>query len=278
MLREIVSAISIATVSFLAVPAAAQDGRIPDLAEALRLPEVIGIMQTEGVAYGEEVGAALLGERATSHWSTKVAEIYDQDRMSELFFDRFEAEIAQSGVELAPLIGFFEGEPGARIIELEVSARRALLDDEVDEAARLRLEELRADDDPLLDQIARFVRANDLLEENVAGGLNTTYGFYMGLIESGAPGFDMSEQEVLVEVWSQEEEIRADLEEWLYSFLALAYHPLSEAELDGYIAMSRTAAGGALNRALFAGFNEMFETLSYELGNEAGRVLRAQDI
>ena len=278
MLRAIVAAVTIATAATLVAPAAAQDERIARLAEALHLPEVIGIMQTEGVEYGEEVGAALLGERAGQGWAATVAEVYDEARMSELFFERFEAEIAQSEAALTPLIDFFESEQGARIIGLEVSARRALLDDGVDEAAQLRLEELRADEAPLLDQIARFVRANDLLEENVAGGLNSTFGFYMGLIESGAPGFDMSEQEVLAEVWSQEDEIRADLEEWLYSFLALAYHPLDEDVLEDYIAMSRTDEGRALNSALFAGFNEMFETLSYELGREAGRVLAAQDI
>lgn len=276
MLKGIVAAVSIATVAVAAAPGAAQDARVAELAEALRISEVLGIMQTEGVAYGEEVGDALLGERAGRSWSATVEEIYDEARMSALFFDRFEAELSQSA--LAPLIDYFEGDSGARIIALEVSARRALLDDEVDEAARLRLEDLRADDDPLLDQIAGFVRANDLLEENVAGALNSTFGFYMGLIESGAPGFDMSEREVLAEVWAQEDEIRADLDEWLYSFLALAYHPLDRAELDEYIDLSRSEAGRALNSALFAAFHEMFETLSHELGREAGRVLAARDI
>lgn len=278
MLKGIVAAVSIATVAVSAAPAAGQDARVAELAQALRLSEVIAIMQTEGVAYGEDVGATLLGERAEQDWTATVEDIYDQPRMSALFFDRFEAEIAQSEATLTPLIEYFEDGTGARIIGLEVSARRALLDDEVDAAARQRLEELRAEDDPLLDQIARFVRANDLLEENVAGGLNSTFGFYMGLIESDAPGFDMSEQEVLSEVWAQEEEIRADLEEWLYSFLALAYHPLDAAELEEYIELSRSEAGRALNSALFAAFHEMFETLSHELGREVGRALGARDI
>ena len=61
-------------------------------------------------------------------------------------------------------------------------------------------------------------------------------------------------------------------------FLMLAYQPLSDQELDAYIAFSTTPAGQKANRAVFAAFDAMFVQVSKELGQSAGRLMAGQDI
>ena len=64
------------------------------------------------------------------------------------------------------------------------------------------------------------------------------------MVEGGA--LEMSEGEILADVWAQEEDTRADTEEWLYGFLLLAYQPLSDDQLDDYVALSASPEGRAL--------------------------------
>ena len=276
MLRRLAIVLVVVVVS--AAPALAEAGRADALMRTLRLAEVIEIMRAEGMEHGAEIGASLLGPRAGRHWKMTVSGIYGTDRMTEMLGKRLSAALPESDAALDAMIDFFGSERGQRLIELEIGARRAMLDDEIDAAAREALTEMQAADDPRLDRLRRFAEANDLVEENVAGGLNATFAFYMGLLEGGAPEMPMGESEVLADVWAQEAEIRADIEEWLFAFLALAYRPLDDDDLDAYIAFSESTEGQALNAALFAGFNAMFETISRDLGLAAGRLLQGEDI
>ena len=82
---------------------------------------------------------------------------------------------------------------------------------------------------------------------------------------------------MLAEVWG-ESDVRRDTTEWLFPFLMLAYQPLSDQELDAYIAFSTTPAGQKANRAVFAAFDAMFVQVSKELGQSAGRLMAGQDI
>jgi hypothetical protein len=58
----------------------------------------------------------------------------------------------------------------------------------------------------------------------------------------------------------------------------VAYEPLTDDELDAYIAMSESSVGRVLNRALFAGFNAMYDKLSYALGLAAAQQMQQQDL
>jgi hypothetical protein len=151
-----------------------------------------------------------------------------------------------------------------------------MVDDGVEAAARDAYAMAKADDTALLSRVERFVEANDLVEANVEGALNASFQFYRGLVDGGA--FEMSEADILADVWAQEDATRADTREWLLGFLLLAYGPLEKAALDDYIALSRSEAGQALNRALFAGFNRMFDEVSYALGLAAARQMQAQEL
>ena len=249
---------------------------IDTLFRALGLPEIIEIMRDEGLEYGTELQDDLLAGRGGADWRLTVSRIYDQQRMADTVRHRLDAELAMA--DLAPMIGFYISEQGRRIVALEVSARRALLDAGVEEASREALSAMISDDDPRLKLLEDFADAGELVELNVVGAMNSNYAFYTGLAEGGAFPGEMSEQDIVADIWGQEEMIRTDTEEWLFSYLALAYRPLSSEELSDYIEFMASPEGAKLNRAIFAAFDEMFVAVSLALGQSAAQLLSAQEL
>ena len=164
------------------------------------------------------------------------------------------------------------------IVGLEVSARRALLDDAVEEASEDAAAIAAADGDPRLDLVAEFVEVNNLVETNVAGSLNSNLAFYEGLVAGRAFGGALTEEQILTDVWSQEADIRENTTEWLYSFLFMAYAPLEDADLDAYIAFSQTEAGEQINRAMFESFDALFTGISRSLGRAAAAEMTTQEL
>lgn len=256
----------------IAVPTRAEP--VDDLMEALQIDAMLEIMRVEGTAYGEELAEDLLPGGSSAVWQDLLADIYDPEKMRTVV--RSGIKEAISKIDPEPLIAFFKSELGLRILELELAAREAMVDEAVEEAARAHYRDIKGGDDPRLNQIRRFAEVNDLLDANVTGALNASFKFYSGLVDGG--GLRMSEGDILSDVWSQEEETREDTLEWLYAYLLLAYEPLADVDLEGYIALSETSQGKVLNRALFAGFNAMYDEISYALGLAAAQQMQQQDL
>lgn len=242
--------------------------------DALNLDGLLRIMRTEGLEYGRDMALDMFGRPDVARWSTQVSDIYDIARMETLIRRAFEE--ALDAEQTRPLHGFLTSEEGARIIGLELSAREAMVDPDTEEAARAAFRAIDGEDQQTLRQIEAFIRANDLIEANVAGAMNASYQFYRGLADGGA--LALTESEMLADVWSQEEETRDDTREWLFAFLLLAYSPLEAEVLDDYVAFSSSPPGRALNGALFAAFNEMYDSISYALGLAAAGQMTAQDL
>ncbi len=256
--------------------ASAQSAQTETLFNALGLPEMMQIMREEGVVYGAEIGSDLFGDRTNAEWTEIVSGIYDVDAMRNEVLT--ELDTALEGDNVDAMISFFTGEPGQSIISLELSARRALLDDAVEEAAKEIATEAMLDNTDRYQKVKTFVEVNDLVETNVVGAMNSNYAFYTGLMDGGAMPQELTEDQVLTDVWSQEPEIRVNTTEWVYSFLMLAYQPLSDADLDAYIAFSETEAGQDLNDAMFQAFDGMFEDISRALGLGSAKFMTGQDI
>ena len=259
------------------VPQAAWHGDdIDALSAALLLPEMVDVMQEEGRSFGTQIGADMLGDRAGARWEKLVAGIYDADWLYARVIDTLSAEL--SADEAQEITAFFTTEPGLTIVGLELSARRAMLDEAIDEMAIEAAALAAADETPRFKQLESYVEANDLVEQNVVGALNSNYAFFIGLLNGGAFAGGMSEDQILQDVWAQEPEIRDSTEEWIYSFLNLAYQPLSDAELETYIAFSETETGRAFNAALFAAFDPLFEEISMRLGYGAAQMMQSSDL
>jgi hypothetical protein len=258
--------------------ATAQEARsdVQALYEALRLTDIVQVMRDEGIAYGDEIGADLFSGAPPADWQETVARIYDPARLEPQVMEALAA--ATAGQDIGPILAFFTSEPGSTFIDLEVSARQAMLDPEVEQMAKEAAAVAMADESPLFAQIERFVAANDLVETNVVAAMNSTYAFYLGLMDGGAFPAEMTESDILGDVWAQEPVIRANTEEWVYSFLLMAYGPLSPEDMEAYIAFSETDAGRAANRAIFAAFDGMFEDISLALGRAAARYMATEEL
>ena len=245
-----------------------------DLMRALRVDDMLAVMREEGLAYGRDMAEDMFPGGRNAQWSALVSQIYDVEKMGTLVRTHFDAAFNET--DSARLQSFFNGPAGRHIVSLELSARRAMIDDSVEEAARDAFRDAEAEDTDRLAQITAFVEANDLLEANVEGALNASFQFYRGLVDGGA--LALSESDILADVWSQEPETRVETREWLYGFLLMAYGPLEDDTLQDYIDLSSSPEGQALNRALFAGFNRMYDEISYALGLAAAQQMKSQDL
>jgi hypothetical protein len=271
-------ALFIAVVAFWPLVALAQvsPARVMPLYEAMGLPEVIGIMREEGLAYGASIEEQMFPQAGGAAWRAAVERIYDVAVMDRVLRDGLAEILAEDGIDA--MEDFFASDRGRRIVALEVSARRAMLDEAVEEESRAAAEDLRASGDPRVELVGRFSEANQLVDQNVAGALNANLAFYQGLDEGQAFPGGMSEAEILADVWRQEPEVRADTEGWVQAYLLMAYAPLETGDLEAYIAFSETPEGQALNRALFGAFDAMFTGISRDLGRAAARFMVGEQL
>lgn len=248
-------------------------GEVDRLMAALHFEETVAIMRAEGLRYGGDVGDEMLSAVERARWDRVVGRVYDADRMLAQVQSRFAQ--AMDGADTGALLGFFEGQ-GAEVVALEIAGRRALLDDGTEAAAEARYAELAAADAPIVRHVATLIADSDLIERNVAGALNANLGFYRGLADGG--GLDLSEQEMLAEIWAQEPEMREETRDWLQAYLTMAYQPLPQEVLEAYIALYRSAEGQQLNHALFVAFDAMYEELSYHLGLATALTMQGEDL
>ncbi len=266
--------VGIIAISIIGWGANAQENDIDTLIDALGIPEMLEIMQTESIAYGRGVGAEMLPDGGGETWQEIAAEIHDLDKMMQAVKTGFESVLGSE--DIAPLVAFFTSDTGRNIIALEVSARRAFLDLDIEQAARRSYRAIENSDDLRLAQVSDYIGLNDLVEYNVVGAMNANYWFYRGLTAGEA--FEMSDAEMLSEAWASEDETRTDTREWLFAYLLMAYAPLDDAQMAAYVALSKTAHGRALNRALFVAFDAMYTGTSYALGRAISDQLMATDL
>lgn len=248
------------------------------LAEALNLTDVFAVVAEEGKAYGASLEEEMFPSSGGKSWADAVAAIYAPERTLPAFLAAFDAALNAGGGDVQKMRDFFVSGTGKKAVALEVSARRALLDTAIEDAARLAYQKMRDDRDPRIDLIDAFVEAGDLIEANVSGGLNGSLAFYTALSEGGAFGDSMGEADILSEVWTQEPSIRAESADWLYAMLVMAYDPMTDEELRTYIAFSESPDGRKLNAAMFEAFGVVFTDISRRLGRSAATFIVGSDL
>ena len=254
-------AAAILCVASVAPAFAATEEELDVLYEAIGTPRLLEIMRTEGMDQSLELGTDMFGRRGPDFMEL-AGRIYDTGRMGETFRVAFDEALAD--VDVTPLLTFFASDQGRQIVSLELSAREAMMDPDVEAAAETAAERMPEDDPARRALLEQFVDTNDLVDLNVMGAMNASVAYYQGLV-SGGEG-SISESEILSEVWAQEPEIRADTLQWVYAYLGFAYDPLEDDDIEAYIAMTASPAGRALNRGLFEGFDDVFNEVSYLLG------------
>ncbi len=252
--------------------------RMDALSKTLMIGRVMEVMQREGLDYGTSLQDEMFPDANSAQWQAVIGSIYDATTMRATFDAAMARGLAGDDTALTQMEAFFGSPAGQRILTLEIDARAAMLDEAVEEAAKVTAQQLQANRDPLIKQIERFAAAGDLIEMNVAGALTSNLAFYKGMAEVGAFEEAMSEEDMLAQVWGQEADIRKETESWLMPYLALAYKPLAPGDLEAYITFSESPAGRRMNAAMFAAFDEVFTGISLELGRAAARQMQGDDI
>ena len=244
------------------------------LMDILRIDELSQILHEEGLEFGATLNREWLEGQGGPAWAQQVAHIYDAHRLSEGI--RAGLEPTLEGALLEETISFFASDLGTRIITLENSARRAMGNAEVEEAARAQFADQKGANTPRLDQINRMIEAGDLVNRNVTSALNSNYRFLRALVDGDV--YVMSDAEILEDVLAERDAIELDTASWLGAFMSLAYSPLTLQELTLYADFAVTPAGSALNAGLFAGFDPLYEGISYALGQAMARNMAAQEL
>lgn len=241
---------------------AATPAELARLHGVLQTDELMRILSEEGLEQSEDLRGDMFPGRGGVGWTATVGQIYAPERLASVFRSAFDKALEDA--DLTAILSFYDGAVGAKIASLEVEARRAIMSEDVEEAARAGYREIAGSGSEREALFDKFVEINDLIDRNVAGALNANLAFYRGL--GSGPGFDIDETQMLGDVWAQEAEIREDTAGWVYGFMTLAYEPISDADLRAYVEISGTEAGRELNRALFAGFDAVFLDVSYAIG------------
>ncbi|MDV7141749.1 DUF2059 domain-containing protein [Tropicimonas sp. TH_r6] len=275
-LLQISMFIHLATAAIASEADETSSARTAPLLEALAIDELVDTFRDEGVFHAEELQTAMFPGRGEERWPKLVADIYDPERMIQILGAELEA--ATKPWHIDPLVDFFDSELGRRILRLEISARQAFLEPGVEEASGDHLDLLRNSDPERHELLTEFAETNDLVEANVKTAINANMAFQMGLNNAGAFGPMREEGQMLREIWMQQDAIRSETARWLMSYLSLAYQPLSDAELQRYIDFSRSEAGHSLNHTLFVAFNELFQVISYDLGEAAAQFLAGEEL
>jgi len=254
------------------------DRRVVSLGNLLQMEQVIELMREEGIENALALETEMFPGQGGPRWHAVADQVYDPMAMRDIFDAAMLIELSGDDAMLAEIEAFFASPLGVRVVGLEIAARRALLDDATEEAAKVALDDMMAAKEPRFGRLQAFAEVNDLIESNVMGALNANLAFYRGLAEVGDLDETLTEEQMLTEVWAQETDIRNETEEWLFPFLALAYQPLSDADLEAYHDFSATGAGQKVNAALFLAFDAMFSKISLDLGRAAARQMQGQDL
>jgi hypothetical protein len=251
-----------------ALSLAGQTVRADSLSEGYLLPDLFDIMAKEGRSSSLSDPAVPETAPGRASWERAIARIYDAQRMHDDFLAALDGRL--DAETRADALAFAQSDLGRRVLQLEVSARRALLSEEIDEAARMALVAARnASNDSAqgraLARVRERIAVNELIELNVSLGLNTSLAYYNGMAEAGWMA-GLAGADMLALVWAQEGAIRSDVTDWAESYFLLAYQPLTEDEMADYISYAASPAGDSFNRAMFHAFDAVFVDISRRVG------------
>ncbi|WP_299731849.1 DUF2059 domain-containing protein [uncultured Tateyamaria sp.] len=233
------------------------------LVDAMGIPALIAAFSMDGIANSHAINDGVLNGQGGAIWAETVSRLYDPARLEQEVRSSF-AEALDDQIAAQALL-FFESELGARIIDLEVQARNAMLNPELEAAAK-------ASPAAQSEALTHFLEVRNLVDRNTDAALEAQVAFFAGIAATApqaAPVPDSDAQRAL---------IRVDTERWLRGYYALAQSPLNEDDVAIYTAFWDTEVATELDDALFAAFGTSYSTLSFGLGQAAGRLLPQNDL
>lgn len=251
----------------------ADAARVLDLLQTDRL---FAILQREGVSYGNDLAQDMLGQPADASWSAIVRAIHDPAKLLPEYRDRFAASLnpAQSGA----IETWLSSDPGRRAVDLELTAREAMLAPEVEDKAIGGAARASEAHDPALAAVRRVIAAGDTIDTGVTSAMNANLAFYRAMAGAGAFPQKPDDAAMIADVAAQEDAYRQDITSWTEGWLLFAYRPLSAQDMKDLAAFAASPAGRALSQAQTAAFDAIYDETSAELGRALARRVRASDL
>ena len=256
-----------------------EQAMIDDLWQVLRLGELMPILRDEALVQGNEMAETMFGRAGMDSWNQTIARIHDPARLEGMLRRALStAMVARDPVDIASATAFYETPLGRRVVQLETSARKALLVEGVEDDAKAAFARGTISKAPRIAQIRRLLDDADLVEPNVAGALNAALAFSQGFLEGDGYQMPMSAEQLLSDVMAQEPTIRQDTVAWLEAYLLFAYSPISDQELDEYTVFASSAEGKALANLLFSAFDAVFSETARDMGLSAAGQMEGRSL
>lgn len=252
--------------------------QVAALGDAMQLGALLAVIREEGLAYGEGLDLSLLSDTGGVNWRAEVARIYDPAAARVQLEAGMLQALSGDPATLASMQAFFASDLGARVAGLEVQARRTFLDPDAKDAAAVAWMDMDDASTLRARTLHDMIGQLELVDLNVQGTLNANLALYRGLVQGGGLTSPMTEDDAAARVARQEPQARAAAQAWLYPYMALAYAPLSDAELDAYVAWLTSDAGRKANLAMFRAFDALFTGISHDLGLAAAHRLAGSEI
>jgi len=242
----------------------------------LRINEILSILSGEGISSGELMADGQGGLSSSAGWTERLEEIYSVNKMDKDLRQFFNNVANLKQVKNA--LDFFETSLGKKITEKEISARLLLEDQRLKSATTIFVKKLKVEQPDIIKLYEKLIDANDHLENNISGIMNSNLAFYRGF--ASVPkndGDTLSEDEILRIVMNDQERIRKEVEQWLINFSSVAYESLSKSDLYRYISLSRSPGGLFLNKVINQSLEAVFESQSFNLGRTTAEFLQKDD-
>ncbi len=258
------------------IAAADQSDRIRGIFEDLRQPDAIEILSQEGISNAMVLVDGLIPVDSYDAWRARVAELYDPVALEQEVFETFRAVLV--GQDMTAAAEFYQSELGHRIVDLELEARIDMQDPAIEQLARGAVFSAMSNMPQRLRDVGVFIQTTNLIDRNVAYGLNDSMAFYMGLADGGALDPSWTPDVIRQTVWSEEPFIRSGTMEWMNAYLYRAYQPLSDEEMRIYLEFVQSPAGEVLNNAMYAAYDQAFVRINREMGRFAAELMLSSQL
>ncbi len=232
------------------------------MVDALGVPQLIAIFASEGAQSGALIDQGMLNGQGGDVWAETVRRLYDPARMEQEMRASMAREVDPDVAAQALL--FLQSDIGTKAIDLEVQARQAFTNPDVEAAAR-------AAPAAQADAVTDFLATRDLIDRNTDVAVDARIAFFEGLMEGSGRG-EMPDLDGL------RAGIATETEGWLRGYYALTQSAMTADEVAVLTAFWETDVGQAVDDALFVAFGQSYVTLSYGLGQAAGRLMPQNEL
>ena len=232
------------------------------------------IIRVEGIRDAQGTGEAYLSANSVERFVDQAKSVYKLDSMEKEFKRLLTENLSTSDAN--EILLFYRRPIGKLASELEVSARVAISETEIEEMAKTMLKEAKVLKNTRLDEIESVIKTLELVEQNLIGAYAAQFAFMYELSKLGV--LELSRQEMIDIITNDEEKLKGEILEWLMAFSHMAYAPMSDEQFSVYNDFSKSDLGIALNKALFSVYNEMAKDQSQSLANILGEFMKSEDL